>query len=91
MDEEARKSAILVTGMHRSGTSAVTRVLGLLGCTLPRVVTDSAPDNERGFWENPAIRDLNDRILASAGSAWDDWEPFESALVRLSDRRRISR
>ena len=77
MDEEARKSAILVTGMHRSGTSAVTRVLGLLGCALPRVVTESAPDNERGFWENPAIRDLNDRILASAGLAWDDWEPFD--------------
>ena len=77
MDEEARKSVILVTGMHRSGTSAVTRVLGLLGCALPRVESESAPDNERGFWENPAIRDLNDRILASAGSAWDDWEPFD--------------
>ena len=78
MDGEAEKSVILVTGMHRSGTSAVTRVLSLLGCALPRAVTESARDNEKGFWENPAIRDLNDRILASAGSAWDDWEPFDS-------------
>ena len=77
MEGEVGKSVILVTGMHRSGTSAVTRVLGLLGCALPRVESESAPDNERGFWENPAIRDLNDRILASAGSAWDDWEPFD--------------
>ena len=78
MDGEIEKSVILVTGMHRSGTSAVTRVLSLLGCALPRAVTESARDNEKGFWETPAIRDLNDRILASAGSAWDDWEPFDS-------------
>ena len=78
MDGEVEKSVILVTGMHRSGTSAVTRVLSLLGCALPRAVTESARDNEKGFWENPAIRDLNDRILVSAGSAWDDWEPFDS-------------
>ena len=77
MEGEVGKSVILVTGMHRSGTSAVTRVLGLLGCAMPRVESESALDNERGFWENPAIRDLNDRILASAGSAWDDWEPFD--------------
>jgi len=77
MDEEVRKSVILVTGMHRSGTSAVTRVLNLLGCALPGTVAESAPDNERGFWENSAIRELNDRILASAGSRWDDWEPFD--------------
>ena len=78
MEGEVEKSAILVAGMHRSGTSAVTRVLSLLGCALPRAVSESAPDNEKGFWENPAIRDLNDRILMSAGSAWDDWEPFDS-------------
>ena len=78
MDGEVEKSVILVTGMHRSGTSAVTRVLSLLGCTLPRAVTESARDNEKGFWENPAVRDLNDRILASAGLSWDDWEPFDS-------------
>ena len=77
MDEEVRKSVILVTGMHRSGTSAVTRVLNLLGCALPGTVAESAPDNERGFWENSAIRELNNRILASAGSSWDDWEPFD--------------
>ena len=78
MEGEVGKSVILVTGMHRSGTSAVTRVLSLLGCALPRAVSGSASDNEKGFWENPAIRDLNDRILMSAGSAWDDWEPFDS-------------
>ena len=76
LDDKVKKSAILVAGMHRSGTSAVSRVLSILGCTLPKTLSGSAPDNERGFWESLTIKDLNDRILASAGSAWDDWEAF---------------
>ena len=71
------KVAVLVVGMHRSGTSAVTRVLNLLGCALPRTVSAGAFDNVSGFWENPAIRDLNDEILESAGTAWYGWEVFD--------------
>ena len=77
-DDKITKTAILVAGMHRSGTSAVTRVLSLLGCALPKTLSGVASDNVRGFWENPAIRDLNDQILASAGSAWNGWEAFDS-------------
>ena len=87
LDDKVKKSAILVAGMHRSGTSAVCRVLSILGCTLPKTLSGSAPDNERGFWESLAVKDLNDRILASAGSAWDDWEGIQFVLVRLSRRR----
>ena len=76
-DDVVERSVILVTGMHRSGTSAVTRVLSLLGCALPRTELESGPDNETGFWESPAIKDLNDRILMSTGSSWHDWEPFD--------------
>ena len=77
MDGDVKKTAILVAGMHRSGTSAISRILNLLGCALPKTMDTAGPDNPRGFWESLAIRDLNDRILASAGSAWDDWEPFD--------------
>ena len=77
MDGSSRKSAILVAGMHRSGTSAVSRILSLLGCDLPRTLSAVAPDNPRGFWESVAVRELNDAVLASGGSAWDDWEVFD--------------
>ena len=76
MDGDARKTAILVAGMHRSGTSAVSRILNLLGCALPKTLSSAGPDNPSGFRESMAIKDLNDAILASAGSAWDDWEYF---------------
>ena len=73
----ARRTAILVSGMHRSGTSALTRILNIVGCDLPKTLSRPAPDNVTGFWESRAIMNLNQEILASAGSAWDDWRPFD--------------
>ena len=71
------KAAILVAGMHRSGTSAVTRVLNLLGCDLPADLLAANPTNPTGHWEPGRIVSLNDEILASAGSAWNDWTRFD--------------
>ena len=78
MDSAATKTAILVAGMHRSGTSAVSRILNLLGCSLPKTLSPIGSDNPSGFWESLAIKELNDCILASGGSAWDDWETFDA-------------
>ena len=71
--------AILVAGMHRSGTSALTRMLGSLGCDLPGTLMAPNEYNERGYWESEPVSALNDALLESAGSAWDDWEPFNPA------------
>ena len=78
MDGDIRKTAVLVAGMHRSGTSALSRILNLLGCALPKTLSSAGPDNPSGFWESLAIKELNDSILASAGSAWDDWETLDA-------------
>jgi SUMO ligase MMS21 Smc5/6 complex component len=67
---------ILVLGMHRSGTSALTRVLNLLGCALPDDLIGPGDGNAGGHWESVAAVSLNDTILASAGSSWDDWGPL---------------
>ncbi|MCZ7535456.1 MAG: hypothetical protein M5T61_05595 [Acidimicrobiia bacterium] len=56
---------IVVLGMHRSGTSAVTRVLNRLGAT----IGDPA-DLDRN-WENVPLREWNRRLLEAAGGAWD--------------------
>ncbi len=73
---DTKRTAILVAGSHRSGTSALTRVLNIAGCDLPKTLMRPQPDNTKGFWESRAIKDLNQEILASAGSSWDDWRPF---------------
>ena len=63
---------VTVLGMHRSGTSALTRILDLLGATLgpPDALIPPAPDNPRGFWENRPLVLVNDRILALHGGSW---------------------
>ena len=71
-----KRTAILVVGMHRSGTSALTRILNIAGCDLPKTLMKPQRDNVGGFWESQAVMDLNQEILTSAGSSWDDWRPF---------------
>jgi hypothetical protein len=76
--QTAERIAVLVLGMHRSGTSALTRVLSLLGCDLPKTLVDPHPSNETGHWESLPIVRLNDGILSSAGSNWHDWLAFNA-------------
>jgi GT2 family glycosyltransferase len=76
-----RAHALLVAGMHRTGTSAVTRVLSLLGIDLPRHLAPGIPNNnDLGFWESAPITEAHNRFLASIGSAWDDVSPIASSV-----------
>ena len=74
-----QRKTIVVLGMHRSGTSAVARMLNLLGCDLPNTLMPEAPSNPKGHWESSAIMALNDAVLHSAGSNWDDWQEYNPA------------
>ena len=75
-----RRVGVLVMGMHRSGSSAITRMLGLLGCTLPQTPMPAAFDNPRGHWESQRVADFNDEILGLAGTRWNDWLPVNPRL-----------
>lgn len=66
------RTAIVVVGMHRSGTSALTRMLSLLGASLPRNLYVEELGNETGHWEPEAAIRLNDQILDLAGSPVND-------------------
>ncbi|MGG5809559.1 sulfotransferase family protein [Falsiroseomonas sp. CW058] len=76
-----QRTALMILGMHRSGTSALARVLGLHGLALPRDAMAGKPENPRGFWEPAPAQKLNDRILAAVGSAWDDPRPLPRPLA----------
>jgi len=56
---------IIVLGMHRSGTSAITRAVGRLGA--------SAGDEARmqKHWENVPLRHMNEELLAAGRGDWD--------------------
>lgn len=63
------KKIIIVLGMHRSGTSALTRGLSTMGVALGEALHPAGPDNPTGFWEDADIIAINDQILDLLGSA----------------------
>jgi tetratricopeptide (TPR) repeat protein len=68
----AAKTAIVVLGAYRSGTSALARVLNLCGAFLPqRIVAARLAINPKGFWETEAVNDLNARLMRYLGADWN--------------------
>ncbi|RFP90970.1 hypothetical protein DZK27_01485 [Rhodobacteraceae bacterium 63075] len=75
----AKRQVIVVLGMHRSGTSALTGVLERLGATAPATQIQSGAQNPKGFFESQPIARLNDRLLEEADRRWEDWALMPSA------------
>src|SRR5947209_4255993 len=63
-----------VAGMHRSGTSMITRLLNLVGMELGSNLHPPQEDNSEGFWEDYQFSRLNDALLNLWDGAWD-WPP----------------
>ena len=69
----AAATVICTLGMHRSGTSLVSRLLNLLGVHLgpAQAIANQGQDNLKGYWEHLPLSQLNDEILAQFGGRWD--------------------
>lgn len=78
----ADSTAILVLGMHRSGTSALTRVLNLLGAHVGNDLLAAKADNTRGFWEHAEAVAIHDRLLAALGRSWHDSRELPSGWLK---------
>lgn len=67
------KSALIIIGMHRSGTSATTGALRCLGVQLgTKLYAGHKHVNAKGYFEHSDIADANEEVLLSLGSSWDD-------------------
>ncbi|WP_294928815.1 hypothetical protein [uncultured Paracoccus sp.] len=75
------RRALLVLGMHRSGTSALTGLLSALGCDGPATPMQGNAGNPKGYFESVPLMELHDRLLASAGSDWRDYRPFPESWM----------
>jgi hypothetical protein len=88
---------ICVLGMHRSGTSLLTRVLNLAGVDIgseKALTTEPVADNPKGYWEHHALTGISDAIIKRYGGTWDrppvlrlGWES-DAAFDDLRDRAR---
>lgn len=67
---------VVVLGMHRSGTSVITRALQPLGVSLGERFLPAAADNPKGFWEDAEINALNVDLLEALGHDWHTLTPI---------------
>ena len=74
-----RSVVVVILGMHRSGTSVVTRMVNLMGAELGDNLMRPAKDNnDFGFWEHQLVVDLNDKIFEIFGMSWDSIDALPS-------------
>jgi hypothetical protein len=91
--------AVIVVGMHRSGTSAVARGLQALSVYLGKDFLDAQPENPTGYWEDKGVVEINERALKTLGLKWDDASPiaperfraFRIRMLRAAAARYIAR
>lgn len=63
--------AVIILGMHRSGTSCLTGCLEMAGLEVGNV-DRKRHSNPKGNRENRAIMDLNNAVLADHDATWDN-------------------
>jgi len=77
----ARSLAVLIVGMHRSGTSALGGVLHMLGVSAPADLIAPDQHNQRGYFEPQSIIDFHERLFAKLGSPSNDPLPVTYAWL----------
>ena len=87
MNHKNKKHIIVVLGMHRSGTSAITRGLQALGIDLgDNLIPPISGNNEKGFYEDVEINNLNNELM----NALDiDWQALSFIPVSAFEQERI--
>jgi|GEM_PF-300374 len=93
------RTAVVVLGMHRSGTSAFCGAIRLLGVNFGKEFLPANEWNKKGYWEHPEIVRLHNELLFSFDSNWFDnrplpkgWESTDSAIrIQVSLRTILER
>lgn len=86
-------TTVLVLGMHRSGTSAVSRLLDSMGLATcrPEAFMRAHPSNPHGHFEVRELTDLNDEILRALGGTWQALAPGTDDHQRELARSELGR
>ena len=72
------KPFLIICGMHRSGTSFLSRALNLSGVYLGELDSlisnewNFLEDNLKGHWENKNFLELSEKTLVKSGGNWDN-------------------
>lgn len=86
------KTLAVVLGMHRGGTSLLSKAMAVFGFEHGDRLLPPQPDNPKGFYEDADIVGLNEEMLACIGQKWDTMKSVRQTDVgRLESEGFISR
>ena len=75
---------LIILGMHRSGTSCITKIFNLTGIDLGKNLLQPQRDNPQGFWEDWYLVQINQQILKNSNGSWD--KPPSEIHVSLKNK-----
>ena len=67
-----RPQVVFITGMHRSGSSALSRAMTTLGIHHSTNLMNASEDNKKGYWEDNDFITFNDDLLRRTGQLWEE-------------------
>ncbi len=76
-----KQTAIFILGMHRSGTSLLASLVEVLGIDVGDELYPPDVNNPRGYFEDRACVDIQERILHTLGLPWHE----EKGMLPLPD------
>ncbi len=82
LSEKESRRAVVVLGMHRSGTSLMSALLCTAGLAAPKHLMQGDSSNETGHWEPARLYRLSDELLDELGSRWDSTLSLPPSLLR---------
>lgn len=79
-------SFFVIWGMHRSGTSLLGAAMRVFGAGPESALMHADESNPKGYYEDPALVQLNDDMLAELGLKWQSLTPIGEAHTILLEK-----
>ncbi|MBW4653258.1 MAG: sulfotransferase [Kaiparowitsia implicata GSE-PSE-MK54-09C] len=80
---DTAQPAVIITGMHRSGTSFFSALLQSAGLDIGRHLLEARPENPRGYFENVEFLAFHERLLEAQGISKFGWTIQEQIEVPI--------
>jgi hypothetical protein len=80
---------LVVLGMHRSGTSALSRGLLTMGVNLGSNLNPPNETNPSGHWEDLNILEFNENLLVTLSMRWDTLAPMSVERVQFIQKAEL--
>ena len=83
IDQKTSLQIVFITGMHRSGSSALSRAMTTLGVHHSDNLMRASEDNAKGYWEDEDFVSFNDDILRQTGQLWEEPKLINSEELKI--------